>query len=171
MKKINQEGQTTLEFIFSFGFLLFFFLFFLTIGINLATGYVVHYAVFKASRSYLTYDNGNTREAVLTASNQRAKEVFQEFNKLGINGTFVINSPEDTTMPYEFVGARFLYSPSIKSIGPFGLEENYQLLSESFLGKEPSQAECRCQTQQMLGGDCNTDMNDDIEVTVFDNGC
>lgn len=169
MKK-KEEGQATLEFIFSFSFLLFFFLFFLTIGINIATGYVVHYAVFKASRAYLTYDNGNTRNAVLTASADHATSIFQSFNNLGLQGKFSINSPEDTSI-YEFVGAKYLYSPPIKSIGPFALEDEFQFLSESFLGKEPSRADCKCQTQLMLGGDCLTDMNIDLEVTVYDNGC
>lgn len=166
----KNDGQATIEFIFSFSFLLFFLLFFLTVGINLAVGYVVHYAVFKASRTYLTHDNGDTRSSVLSAAKTKALETFNEFAGLNLKGTLEINSPESTPI-YEFVGAYYLYNPSIKAVGPFSLGEDYQFLSESFLGKEPSRSECRCQTQLALGGVCLSDMSDEIEVTVYDNGC
>ncbi len=175
MKKFflkSHSGQATVEFILSFSFLLFFVLFFVTVGINLAVGYVAHYAVFKASRTYLTFDNGNSRSSVLTQASIRGKEVFDTFKQLNLPGEFSIHSPESPEgQIYEYVGAKFLYQPRVKSIGPFALPEGYQLLSESFLGKEPSRAECRCQVQLALEEGCETEIDNEKEVMVFDNGC
>lgn len=168
----NNSGQATIEFILSFSFLLFFVLFFVTVGINLAVGYVAHFAVFKASRHYLTFDNGSARSTVLTQAAAQAQEVFNTFKELNLQGTFSVHSPESAEgQIYEYVGAKFLYQPRIKSIGPFALPQGYQLLSESFLGKEPTRSECKCQVQIALGQGCETEIAPSIEVTVFDNGC
>lgn len=165
----NNKGQATIEFIFSFSFLLFFILFFVTVGLNLAIGYVAHFAVFKASRHYLTYDNGLNSSAVLLQAETQANEIFKTFSELNLNGKFEIHSPYDVI--YEYVGAKLLYSPKIRAIGPFSLADDYQFLTESFLGKEPSRADCKCQTQMALGQPCDREIDVREEVTVYDNGC
>jgi L1 cell adhesion molecule like protein len=44
-------------------------------------------------------------------------------------------------------------------------------IAESFLGKEPSRADCKCQTQMALGQPCDREVDIREEVTVYDNGC
>jgi len=102
----------------------------------------------------------------------QAQEVFKTFSQLNLQGELIIHTPESVEGNiYEYVGGKLLFRPKIKSIGPFALPENFQLLSESFLGKEPSRAECRCQVNIALGEGCESEVNVDKEVTVFDNGC
>lgn len=165
----NHQGQATIEFVLSFSFLLFFILFFITVGINLAIGYVAHYAVFKASRTFLTYDNGRARGEVLGDAIREGNNVFKTFSQLNLDGQFSILAPTDIEI-YEYVGAKLLFKPKVQSIGPFALPEGYQFLSESFLGKEPTRSECRCQVQNALQQGCETEINN-YEVMVFDNGC
>jgi hypothetical protein len=171
----NQRGQATIEFILSFSFMLFFTLFFVTIGVNLAIGYVVHYAVYKSSRHYLTYDDGSDSNNVLRVAETNASSVFQVFQRdLNLKGEFKIHSPDSMEGSiYEYVGAKFLFSPKIKAMGPFALSEDYSLLSESFLGKEPTRADCKCQTQRAIDYEyaCESDIDPSIEITVYDNGC
>lgn len=172
--KKKESGQSTIEFIFSFSFLLLFFIFFFAITINTGVGYLVHYAVFKASRNYLTYDSGSTdREEVLQQAASSATALFNNFHlsNYGIkNGVLKFNHPQiDEGYIYEYVGLYYLFTPPFTSLGLFGLPKDFKLLSESFLGKEPSQSECRCSVQQAMGYSCHSDINDD--VTVYDNGC
>lgn len=175
MKKLikMQSGQATIEFILSFSFMLFFTLFFITIGVNLALGYVAHYAVYKSSRHYLTFDNGSASPSVLLEAASSAESVFKDIQKeLNLQGEFKIHSPDSVEGKiYEYVGANFLYAPRIKAMGPFALPEGYKLLSESFLGKEPTRADCKCQTQLALNYGCESEVRTDEEVTVYDNGC
>jgi len=175
MKKLskNESGQATIEFILSFSFMLFFTLFFITVGVNLALGYVAHFAVYKASRHYLTFDNGTATTAVMLEASTRAEAIFNEFQKdLNLSGEFKIHAPDSIEGKiYEYVGAKFLYTPRIKSMGPFALPEDYKLLTESFLGKEPTRADCKCQTQLALGYGCESEILPEEEVTVYDNGC
>lgn len=174
LKKNDQSGQATIEFILSFSFMLFFVLFFVTIGLNLSLGYVTHFSVYKASRHFLTFDNGSPNNATnLLQAISSSEILFRKINnEIKLEGEFKIHSPDDPAMQiYEYVGAKFLYKPRINAMGPFALPEDYKWLSESFLGKEPTRADCRCQTQRALGEACEDEIPTDIEITVYDNGC
>jgi len=169
---IKSNGQSTIEFIFSFSFLLFFFLFFITTATNIGVGYLVHYATFKASRTYLSYDNGGDRFAVLAAAEDEGRKVFDQFNlkAYGIkDGSLSFNNPSDDDFIYEYVGAYYYFRPPFARLGTFQFDLETHFLSESFLGKEPSVGECECRVQEALGFNCEGEANADI--TLYDNGC
>ena len=106
------------------------FLFFITICVNIGVGYLIHYAVFKSSRAYLTYDDGSERINVITQAQNQAVSVFNQFNikALGLAGELSFNHPDQSNVLYEYVGVKFLYTPPIKRLGPFALPENFQYL-------------------------------------------
>ncbi len=53
----NESGQSTIEFIFSFGFAFFLIIYTLKVALNYTTGYLVHYSTYMASRAYLTFED------------------------------------------------------------------------------------------------------------------
>lgn len=184
MKINNDKGQATIEFIFSFAIGLLFILFFIFYCINLGAGYLAHYATYSTSRAYLTYDYGGNNPRT---NFQRSKEYalgyyIGNFSKplkaIGLkvqNNEPQFNSIETNSL-YDYTGVylRFLPPFQIGSDDTDSYETN-SYVSESFLGKEPSRAECGCQVlnamgiQSCSGGGYPSNLRDDI--TVFDNGC
>jgi hypothetical protein len=181
-RKLNQRGQSSIEFVLSFIFVLALFFLFVQLAINLTSGYFVHYATFMASRVYLTQDNGNASisSSVGTASggggDSATAMAMSEFNKYRLDlfdvasSNLRFNIPESGVL-YEFVGAYVKYQKPITIIKAIGGDAKIDFLSESFIGKEPTRHTC-------LDRACKSVLQQDMEcssasmhLTLFDNGC
>ncbi len=173
---MKNAGQITIEFILTFMFAVLFALLFLYYSINFATGYMAHYATYLASRAYLTGEyvgatyNSN---APYRAGEVLGREVFENIGLEDIGLTFTsgdlkFNSPQSVDV-YEYVGAHFKFTPPFRISSD---DSKNKLLSESFLGKEPSKGDCECQIKRAMGqGNCLGPIPQGETVTLFDNGC
>jgi hypothetical protein len=177
MKIKNEEGQSTVEFILTFAFGVSLILVIFNTAMNYATGYLVQYATFMASRVYLTSDNftGNIGITApsLSGSKQRAQEAFNSYN-LSIfnvpNSNFNINAAGNTDdSTYLTVGAFTTFDLTIDPLGKLAGQKKLEMVSESFLGKEPTRAECASRVCHAVTGDVNCDRS--FDITLFDNGC
>ena len=168
----NNRGQSLIEFLLSFTFVFGLVLVFLKLSLNYTTGYLVHYATFMASRSFMVIDrNSNTPEGSDAESLSRAKTVFARYNIPVFISTFEselqANMPE-TVDSSAMIGVWAEYNTSLSATSLFGGSQQLLFRSESFLGKEPTRAECIeriCRTFQDIGADCSS------HVTFADNGC
>lgn len=177
----NSYGQATIEFLMTFIFAVGFLFAFVSLALNMATGYMVHYATYMASRTYLVYDNGSASpEASDRYAEDNAKEVFDSYHltKLGVHdAVFTVLSPDDATR-YEYVGVRTTFEKPLSFFKLMGGGEKAKMISESFLGREPTRGTCLhrvCKAVEPilqksgLGG--GEDTCESPHVTLFDNGC
>jgi hypothetical protein len=173
-----QKGQSTIEFIitFAFGLSLIFVVF--NSAINYATGYLVHYATFMASRVYLTADNHTGTigfvNPSLSGAQEKASNAFLAYN-LGVfkisDANFKINRVEDVSGSSQnmTVGAITIFEQAMDVIGRVAGQKKLELVSESFLGKEPTRAECA--TRVCFGVTGLESCDGDMDITLYDNGC
>lgn len=177
MKIKNQAGQSTIEFILTFAFAVSFILVIFTTAINYATGYLIHYATFMASRVYLTQDNFTgtvgAPENALQDATQNARNAFNSYNLSAFNipnDSFNIH-PAGSTGPSEYltVGGYTTFDQGIDPIGKVAGQQKLELVSESFLGKEPTRAECATRVCYAITGDVNCDRT--MDITLYDDGC
>lgn len=173
--KNNQTGQSTIEFIFSFVFALSLILLVFNTSLNYASGYVTHYATFMASRVFLTQDSSQNfwGPGSRTAPINEAKTTFKNYNLsiLGINSQLEIKDPiEATAGEYLMVGAYVRYEKKMDLIGQIIGESKLQLISESYLGREPSRGVCASRVCYAITGkdSCNPES---MDITLFDDGC
>lgn len=177
MKKNNhQSGQSTIEFIFTFAFGVGIIFLVFKSAVNSASGYLVHYATFMASRTYLTFDDhlGSVQNPALRTNEaeERAREVYRQYNLpiFDIPGdAFSINHVTGDADEYLTVGAKTIFEQPIDMIGQITGQSKLELVSESFLGKEPTRAQCANRTCYGITGGTNCDNSYDI--TLYDNGC
>lgn len=173
--KNNQTGQSTIEFIFSFIFAVSLILMVFNTSLNYASGYVAHYATFMASRVFLTQDSadksnlgGNSKVRAV----QMAQQIFKDKYKLsvfGINSDLVINNDENPDAGrYLMIGAYVQYSRRIDFIGQITGQNRIELISESFLGREPVRGVCASRTCMAITG---RESCEGLDVTLFDDGC
>ncbi len=173
----SQAGQSTIEFILTFAFGLSITLMIFNSAMNYATGYLVHYATFMASRRYLTADTflGTIESPMMALSRgeENARETYNQYS-LGIFNVpataFQIN-PAGNTSPQEYltVGGFTLYDQTIDAIGKVTGQSKLELVSESFLGKEPTRAECARRVCNAITGQDSCGIT--LDVTLFDDGC
>lgn len=169
---MDDKGQSLIEFLLSFTFVFGLVLVFLKLSLNYSTGYLVHYATYMASRAFMVVDrNSNTPEGSDAESLSRAKTVFERYKIPNFIGGFASelqgNLPGDVKSS-AMVGVWVEYDTSLSATSLFGGEQKLLFRSESFLGKEPTRAECIervCRTFQDIGSDCSS------HVTFADNGC
>lgn len=169
----NQKGQSTIEFLFSFMLSIGLFVMYMKLALNLSAGFLVHYATFMASRTYLSADNNsNQPDATDRQARVLAEEVFNKFSVLsfgisqGPDG-FVVHDPESGKKP-AFIGVKFNWISSLTAYKVLGGDVNLNMISESFLGREPVKSDCFqriCKAMEDIGGNCTT------QTTLFDNGC
>jgi hypothetical protein len=174
----SEKGQSTIEFIFSFVFGLSLVLVIFNTSINYATGYLVHYATFMASRVYLTADNhtgtiGDSNPSLGQAVS-RATAAFNNYNLSVLkvpNENFRINEVQSVSGSNEnmTVGARTTFELTMDVLGRITGQKKLEMVSESFLGKEPTRAECASRTCMAVTG--QTTCEDTMDVTLFDDGC
>jgi hypothetical protein len=86
-------------------------------------------------------------------------------------GVLQFNLPNEVPI-YEYVGAVYTYKSSISGSGIVG-GTDFKLMSESFLGKEPTRADCRCQVENAMKGTCQGSFSTSTteDLTLYDNGC
>jgi len=188
MKK--QEGQSTIEFLLTFMFALAFLFLFINISVNYSAGYLVHYATFMASRTYLTADTSTINGGDQTAK-EEALKTLKRFRVAAVGvpvdgvknccsttvDGFYINSAFTSSINAPlFVGAVSVFKKPLSYFRAIAGDTEIRYVSESFLGKEPVRHECWTRTCQAINlavtgtiGNCATD--DTADITVFDNGC
>jgi hypothetical protein len=171
-KSKNEKGQSTIEFILTFSVTLSFVFLFLKMALTYTNGYMVHFATFMASRSYLVNDSEqyNSIEDGDPPAFILAKKVYKKYLPEGLisnfNGALKENNPSNLRNTV-FTGVYSDFTQSI-SAGMFGGGEPIELRSESFLGREPTRKESYSQTciaiMSVTGGGCAT------HATLDDNG-
>jgi hypothetical protein len=174
----NQNGQSTIEFIFTFAFGLSVILLIFNAAMNYTTGYIVHYATFMASRVYLTSENftGSIPDGGLSSVMQAEARAVQAFNRYNLQifnikpENFAINRVTGGSgAEFLTTGARTLFEQRIDVLGRVAGQKKLELVSESFLGKEPSRAACAARVcfaitnQQQCGNE--------LDITLYDDGC
>ncbi len=172
----NNSGQSVIEFLLTATLVFGFIFIFLNIGINFTNGYLVHYATFMASRTYLVSDsNSNQPEGGDTTAEKEAIAVFKKYkidyfmpsSEYKIN----FNTPEGSNnLVYTGLYVEFIQKLS-NVPGMFGGSDPIQMVSESFLGRESTRAytlDRICTAMRLIapgvGSDC------DFNTTLFDNG-
>jgi hypothetical protein len=175
--KNSEKGQSTVEFILTFAFGVSLILVIFNTAMNFATGYLVHYATFMASRVYLTQDNftgtvGNSAPA-LSGAEDKAKAAFNVYN-LSIfnvsNDSFKINPAGNTdASTYLTVGGVTTFELNIDILGKVAGSKKLEMTSESFLGKEITRAECASRT--CYGITQSEACDDSYDITLYDDGC
>lgn len=174
--KNNQHGQSTIEFIFAFAFGVSVVFMVFNTALNYATGYLVHYATFMASRAYLVADTNLGQVGIATPPPANvAYEVYNQY-RLDIfdipTSGFAINQQSSTQDPAEYltVGARTLFERPIDALGRVVGSGKLEFVSESFLGKEPTRAQCATRVCfAITGAECSGTST--YDVTLYDNGC
>jgi hypothetical protein len=178
MKK-NQSGQSTIEFIFCFVFAVSFILLVFNTSLNYVSGYVAHYATFMASRVYLTQSShqntwgpGNT----LNLAETKAIEAFKNYS-LGVFGIkedgFSVSTAgrnsDLTADEYLTVGVYTKFDRKMDLIGQIAGQSRLDLITESYLGREPSRGVCASRVCKAITGveECSEKM----DITLFDDGC
>ncbi|MFZ4713091.1 MAG: hypothetical protein ACOYL6_05250 [Bacteriovoracaceae bacterium] len=160
-------------FIFSVGFLFLF----ISLGLNFTAGYMGHYATFMASRTYLTGGNDSISSATSDAiAKTRAIDVFNRNYAMKAFGVDVTLSAANFNEPpsgpkekYEYVGVKIEFQKNLSMVGFGGGDQKLNLVSESFLGREPTRADCVEQLCQVMGV-CGEN-TDNVHITLEDNGC
>jgi hypothetical protein len=176
MIKANQAGQSTIEFIFTFAFGVSIIFMVFNSALNYCTGYLVHYATFMASRTYLTHDyhmgtpagpDESMQGAQEAAVNTYAKYMLDAFG-VGVD-KFSVNEDSGNGAAYLTVGAKTVFEKRIDAIGQVTGETTLELVSESFLGHEPTRAHCASRTCYAITG--GTQCSNELDITLYDNGC
>ncbi len=169
--KMNNSGQSLAEFILTFGIVCIVIILFVKLAFNFTKGYMVHYANYMASRSYMVQDN-NSASPVSTDDNAKTiainsvyRKIFGSINQSGIK----VLSPGKVENNV-YVGIKTVLKEDF-SISPMvGGGEKINLVSESFLGRVPVVSECARGTcaaiVELTGESCDIDF-----ITLWDNGC
>jgi len=173
--KNNQNGQSTIEFIFSFIFAVSLILLVFNTSLNYASGYVTHYATFMASRVFMTqdahdntWDPNNNRNNAIT----NAKSTFAAFN-LGVFGIQTELEVKDTVNPsageYLMIGVYAKFSRKMDIVGQITGQTKLDMISESFLGREPVRSACASRVCIAITGQPVCDAT--LDITLYDDGC
>ena len=170
----DDSGQSTIEFILSFAIAFGFLVSFYKIAMLYTNGYLSHYVTFQVSRAYMVgEDLRNNPEGSDASSMLNARKVYSYYNLEGIipgfAGQLSFNEPESNlgNQTNLYVGVRLSYEDSLLIPGT-AKRIPVSLTSESYLGFEPTRAECYsriCDSMTELGASCT------VHTTVTDNGC
>ena len=167
----NNNGQSLAEFILTFGIVCTVIFLFVKIAFNFTKGYMVHYANFMSSRSYMVQDNNSSSPATADgdAKNVAINIVYKKiFGQIPISDIKVLapNFVENNV----YVGIKTSYKEDFSLSPMVGGGDKIELISESFLGREPVVSECAIGTcnavTELTGEDCSNDF-----ITLWDNGC
>lgn len=171
----QEEGQSTVEFIVVFVLMFGFMFVYLKIALNFARGYMVHYATFQAARAYLVYDRNSTSDPNTdTMAATRAKEVFKRY-MVHNQGDPSFNNPSSGGGDARvFVGAIMKYEEKFSFGFPFAALDPMEMVSEAFLGREPTRQTCldrTCKAVKDLGAPSCDGAGGTPHYTLSDNGC
>jgi hypothetical protein len=178
MKKlINQAGQSTIEFIFCFIFAVSLILLVFNTSLNYAAGYVVHYATFMASRVFLTQSSylstwgpAGRNEAIAAA-----EKAFYDYDLtvFGIprDAVEIVDLPlEASADQYLMLGAYTKFERKMDLVGQITGSQKLELVSESYLGREPTLGVCASRTCMGITDQDRCEAAA-MDITLFDNGC
>ena len=175
----NQYGQSTIEFIFCFIFAVGLILLVFNTSLNYATGYVTHYATYMASRVFLTQDgNQNTWGPgnSISKAQEAARETFNKYQLsiFGINDSsleFTNPAKEESVSAGEYlmVGPYTRFERKIDMVGQITGQKKLELISESFLGREPTRGVCASRVCKAITG--QDECSGALDITLFDDGC
>lgn len=194
MKHVKQAGQSTIEFILTFTFGLGIVFLFINVAINYSAGYLVHYATFMAARTYLTVERDASDGPNDAVAKEEARKTFARFRmqalgidagsvKPGGNGAngFHINPyfPAVTSSNRRdalYIGAYAVFEKPVSIFRLVAGGETAKYVSEAFLGKEPTRANCFEQTCKAIilgltGNPTACGETSGFDFTVYDNGC
>lgn len=176
---LNRAGQSTIEFLMTIVFTLSILFMFVFLGINVTSGYLVHYSTFMASRTYLVAEaNSNQAERSDALAEREAKKVFDSYQigRLGVRNPnqFPLSFNSPGRAKYVYVGVRYQFEQLLNTLKVFGPSIKGTMISESYLGKEPSRITCFeriCRAMEEANGStvsCGQSLG---QYTLFDNGC
>jgi hypothetical protein len=165
----KEDGQSTIEFLTTFAFGIFILFLYIKIALNMTNGFFVHFATYQASRVFLTFDNNSdSAEGSDAAAVDRAEETFTDI--VGTSDVEIEFNLPDAIGNSVFVGAVANFSERF-GIGTFvGGNKEIEFVSESFLGREPSSAECAEQVCSAMSGILGSGACNE-NTTLFDDGC
>jgi hypothetical protein len=177
MNKVkNEQGQSTIEFILTFAFGVSIIVLIFNSAIGHVTGYLVHYATFMASRTYLTSESYNggigSYEISYQEARNEATQVFNRYNLAVFNvpeNSFRINPAGGDSSSYLAVGAVTTFERTVDIMGLVTGSRKMTLVSESFLGKEPTRSVCATRVCEALTGSSNC--VPEMDITLYDDGC
>lgn len=173
----NKKGQSTIEFIITFSATVGFIFLFIKFALNYTNGYMVHHAVYLASRAYMVQDSqvGRTENELViqdAAAKNPATLVYKKYLPTNLvkdadSAVLKFNEPE-SPLNRIFIGVWVEFEQKF-SLGFIGGKDKIKFRSESFLGKEPTRLEGYVQTctaikDTIAQGDCK------YHVTLDDNG-
>ena len=172
----KHAGQSTIEFILTFAFGVSVILVIFNSAMNYTTGYLVHYATYMASRTYLTADNslgtiGNSSPS-LNGAEEKARATFSKYTLTVFkipSSNLRINPPSTNPAEQLTVGAYTTFEQSVDAVGKVAGAAKLELVSESFLGKEPTRSECATRVCRAMTGESTC--GPELDVTLFDDGC
>ena len=173
--KNNENGQSTIEFIFSFIFAVSLILMVFNTSLNYASGYVTHYATFMASRVFMTQDSNQVSVWGAGPRDQAfnmANEAFSAFklDVFGIQTTLEVNDRQSVSAgEYLMIGTYAKFSRKMDMVGQIVGETKLELISESFLGREPTRGVCASRICKAIA-DTDT-CSDSFDITLYDDGC
>ena len=173
--KINNKGQSTIEFILTFTAAVGFIFLFLKMALNYTNGYMVHHATFMASRVYLVHDDQTAQdpaggdEPAFKAAKIVFKKYMPDILMPGVSIELKANDPNSTSgSGFTVFTGLFANFTQAFSMGMIGGKTQMDFRSESFLGREPTRAETVSQTCKaisfLVGAGCDT------QATLDDNG-
>jgi hypothetical protein len=144
---------------------------FISISFNFSTGYLVHYANYMASRSYLVADSHGPDTSEDT-SRIAAEKTFRKYNLSRVDvpeSSLSINSLAVQGTAHMYTGTKVTFEKLLSYVRYIGGKTKAKFRSESFLGKEPTRNTCLTRTCWGITGNEVCDNANDI--TVEDNGC
>ena len=168
----NNKGQSTAEFILAFAFMALFVIVFIQMAENYVKGYVIHYAAFMTSRSFMVQDAGGSNSSDGVAKTNSESLVLRKMLKVNNKLKVQFRNP-DSGGKKLFSGTVLTFSESFSPSEMVGGTDKVRFVSESFLGRTFATSECAANICLLLketisGGavECNSGF-----MTLYDNGC
>ncbi|WP_419173261.1 hypothetical protein [Halobacteriovorax sp.] len=167
----NNKGQSTIEFLSTFTFVIAFFFVFAKIGLNFTHSYLLQYANFMASRAYLVADNKIPGDSL---ARSKANQVFQSYNVVNCGPECALKFNSKQTTDWFLTGTYLDYKTKFSLMKVLTGDIDMSFRIESFLGKEPTIRECLVRVCQSFSeittasgaGNCSSTL-----TTIYDNGC
>jgi len=168
----KKQGQSTIEFLATFGIAIIFLFIFIKFSLNVTKGYMIHFATFMASRAYMVADNfsQNPSSTDSNAAQIAQNDIFKKIvSDSSVSAEFI--SPDQATKKF-FVGVVTSFSQKFAFSTGLGGDKVINFISESFLGRTIPYSECVLRSCAAIKGavpSVNTNCNKN--TTVYDNGC
>ncbi|MBM4316088.1 MAG: hypothetical protein FJ116_01245 [Deltaproteobacteria bacterium] len=172
VKKLNEKGQSAIEFIVVVVVVFFFLLFYLSFSITLVASEYVDYATFMAARTYKSgnIDRDSQEEAARRVFTQYLSPVESIIRKpqLNFSPTNVAFQTEGVTATYE---VDLFYLPPVFIKDGSAPPSRLPLSSQTLLGRDPPLTECLNFFQNFVGTMGLNVGNTFLVNLMDDNGC